>query len=281
MFTIPKSLRFLWNACWRERGALGRAVQISVVTIPALAALMIQGWSRSDWPWWVWLVIIANSLLIAIFIGFFRRFYELELEREPKVKITGPTAMTYPKGIAGKAARTLRIEIENESILHLKNCSVRELTFVNRHGNESGLQRYFRLAEEGYAHSAHTFKKTFDLRGKGAREIIEIAHLDETRDDSRIVMLYATEPTAPVLNAIPRDFFPHTLTISFTADNIPIPETRIYKLSVSGEGILEMTRKGNHKNVTRKTSQPRRGSREPPDRPLLQGTPIYRGQGCL
>lgn len=238
---MPKWLRFIWNSCWRERGQLGRVVQVSVVPAPALAAVLVQGWSKNAWPWWAWLSIIVGGLFVSIFVGVFRRLYELELEREPKVKIIGPTTLTHPKGEVGRAARTLRIEIENASNQHLKNCSIREVRFINRHGQGSGLQRHFRLAEEGYADmAAHTFRRTFDLRGKGAREIVEIAHLDETQQDSHIVMLYATAPTAQTLNAIPRSFFPHDLTISFTADNIAIPEMRTYRLAITDGGILEM-----------------------------------------
>ena len=55
--------------------------------------------------------------------------------------------------------------------------------------------------------ATHKFSKTFDLRGRGDREIVEIAYLDETQENANIVMLYATEPTALTLNSIPRDFF--------------------------------------------------------------------------
>ncbi len=88
--------------------------------------------------------------------------------------------------------------------------------------------------------SVHSYKKAFDLR-QGDIEIIDIAQLDETKDDSAVIMLYATEPTAPTLNAIARECFPHRLTISVTADNLPVAEKRTYDLKIIDTGILEMS----------------------------------------
>jgi hypothetical protein len=103
------------------------------------------------------------------------------------------------------------------------------------------MQRYFRLAEEGYADmSAHTFKRTFDLRGLGDRQAVEIAFLDETQAETPVVMLYATDPTALTRNAIPRSLFPHTLTVSFTADGLGSPHRETFQLLVTDDGILEM-----------------------------------------
>ena len=98
------------------------------------------------------------------------------------------------------------------------------------------------MSEETFANmTSHKYRKEFDLQGRGSREIIDIAQLDETQNDSRVVMLYATEPTAPQLNAIVRECFPHRLTISVTADNLPVSEERTYDLKISADGILEMT----------------------------------------
>jgi hypothetical protein len=240
----PRWLNFVWDACWRERGLFGRVLQVVVVTIPAGMAIFIQGWSREQWPLWVWGALVLGGLPLALTVGVFRQAYQLWLNRQPKVSIE-PSIHTEPKGIEGHAkARTIRLQVQNESTLHLRNCSLREYRFVNRSGHESGMQRHFRLAEECHADMAkHTFKRTFDLRGKGARQLVEIALLDETKPDSNVLMLYATEPTAQTLNSIPRQFFHHELEVMFSADDIAIPEKKTFVLSVSKDGFLRITPK--------------------------------------
>jgi hypothetical protein len=196
--------------------------------------------------------VFAVTWLLAFIYRFFEAaaglYYEqkkladaLAFEFQPKVRITGPDILTHPKGALGRAVRTIRIRVENESAQPLKKCSIREVEFVNRFGQRSGMQRYFRLAEESYADmSAHSFGKTFDLRGKGESQLIDIAYLDETEEDSRVIMLYATQPTSPTPNAITRDCFPHMLTVSFTADDVSFPEKRVFRISISDSGLLEM-----------------------------------------
>ena len=95
------------------------------------------------------------------------------------------------------------------------------------------MRRPFRLAEETLANMAlHTYKQMFDLPGKGATEIIEIAQLDESSNDSRVVMLYATAPNVPQLNAIVRAVFPHRLTVSITSEDMLVALERTFDLSV-------------------------------------------------
>jgi hypothetical protein len=207
--------------------------------------------SGLSWHWWVviLLVVIVFILLESTFRAIRKRENEIDREKyradqlserfEPKLKIS--SSMLLLPSEATKGLRTVRINIENVSAITLRNCCVREAMFVNRFEHSSGMQRHFRLSEETFADMAgHTYRKTFDLRGQGSSEIIDIAQLDETKDDSRVVMLYATEPTAQTLNAIIRDCFPHRLTISVTADNLPVAERRTYELKISEIGTLEM-----------------------------------------
>jgi hypothetical protein len=229
----PKWARFFWAICWGERSVVARALQMSVVTLPALAVLV--GWARADWPWWWSVVAFTVAVFAVIFVALARRAYEQHLEREPQVTITGPTILTTPKGASGKAVRILGVEIENASARHLKNCTVRESKFINRYGHDSQMRRHFRLAEELYLDGA--LSKTFDLRGKGSKQTIHIAQLDETADGSNVLMIYAL----PSANSIPRSFWPHTLEIEFTADDFPFPEKRAYQIGISAEGILTMT----------------------------------------
>jgi hypothetical protein len=232
---------FLWSAWWRD-GIVAKTINIVLVTVPAVLGVVL-GLTRDDLaPWWTWLLILLVAILGTLIVGIVRPALVLQRAFEPKVKITGPDILTHPKQAADRAIRTIRIVVENVSAAHLRNCSVREAEFVNHLGWRSGLQRYFRLAEEGHADmGAHTFRRVFDLRGKGDRQVVEIAHLDETQEDSRVIMLYATDPTAQTLNAIPRAMFPHDLTVSFTADDLPVPAKGTFRLAISDEGRLTMT----------------------------------------
>jgi len=168
-----------------------------------------------------------------------QRIAELEAQLEPKLKIV-PTSYVHPKTTSGRGIRTVRLEVTNISNTVLKNCRLREAKLVNVFGQESGMRRTFRLNEETLANmAAHIYKQTFELAGRGSTEIIEIAQLDETTDESRVVMLYATAPNVPQLNAIVRECFPHQLTISTTAENMLVVIERAYNLSIK-DGRLQM-----------------------------------------
>lgn len=192
-------------------------------------------------------LVTAACILIILdsFQGWFdkrnthvQRIAELEAQLEPKLEIV-PTSYVHPK-TAERGVRTVRLEVTNVSNTVLKNCRLREAKFINVFGEESQMRRPFRLNEETLANmELHIYKQAFDLPGKGATEIIEIAQLDETTDESRVVMLYATAPNVPQLNAIMRKCFPHRLTISVTAENMPVVVERTYDLTIN-DGHLKM-----------------------------------------
>lgn len=234
---LQEQRKTLGAAVGVRRFVVGSAIACAIAIVQFMARFEPMNWLLEVPSWCIATIVLLGFLcwwLLSYASG-------LRIAAEPKVKIGGPSILTYPKSATGRTQRTIRIEVENESHSHLKNCSVREEAFINRLGQASGQRRHFRRAEEGHADmSAHIFRKTFDLRGKGDKEIIEIAYLDETQEGSNVLMLYATEPTARTLNSIPRQFFPHNLTISVTADNMAIAERRTFRLAVSDDGILEM-----------------------------------------
>ncbi len=55
-----------------------------------------------------------------------------------------------------------------------------------------------------------------------------------------VVMFYATDPTALTANAIPKQFFPHRLIISVTADNLVEAITNEYELGFDVKGAFYM-----------------------------------------
>jgi hypothetical protein len=187
-----------------------------------------------------WMVIIFYRTIIAVnsrHTNALETIDDYDEQLKPKLSIR-PTFHVHPKFDNGMGTRFVRLIVENISNTILHNCRVREKSFVNVFGHPSNMQRHFRLGEETFADMAsHTYKRTFDLQGKGSTEIVEIACLDETVSDSRVTMLYATEPTAQTLNAIIRPCFPHRLTISVTSDDLLVSEERTYDLKIQA-GIL-------------------------------------------
>jgi hypothetical protein len=164
---------------------------------------------------------------------------ELEKNLVPKVDATIDSNVDFTRG--NKGIRTVRLKIINISQGTVKNCRVREIQFVNKSGAAANMRRTFRLAEERFADmSKHAYQQTFDLQGYGSSELVEIAQLDETAPDKWVLMLYATIPTAPTLNYISREAFPHQLTVSITADNMAVSMERTFDLKISNEGTLEM-----------------------------------------
>jgi hypothetical protein len=53
-------------------------------------------------------------------------------------------------------------------------------------------------------------------------------------------MYYATRTTDEQRSAIARDLFPHFLTVQVTSDDLKIPERRIFRISVTECGDLQM-----------------------------------------
>lgn len=164
-------------------------------------------------------------------------------EREvPKIEISDPIEKPMPGAMPRQHERWFQVEVVNKSTTTLRNCSLREVSLVNRYDHAAEVTgRTFRLSSERYADMKnHTYQRFFDLRG-GESERLEIAQLSEHIDIARVIMLYATEKTAPQMNAIPRSFFPHVLTVQATADNLAAPVRKSFLLAISPEGQLEVT----------------------------------------
>ena len=242
-------LEFLWRAVWREVGMVTRAIQIATVTLPALMTLIVGvsggEWTQDVWPAWVWLLITCAALLVTFMYGVTMRAFTLEKEREPKIFISDPREdfMPWPKAQSGERANHYYyIAVSNISSLHIKNCSVRDIKFENNRGHIAPLKgRYMSLRSERFANrQSHTFTREIDLRGKGDTIEVDICSMDEGEPDSRIIMYNATRPTDQYPNAITRELFPHYLTISVTAGNLPVPEVREFKIYVTSNGDLKM-----------------------------------------
>jgi hypothetical protein len=213
------------------RNAPWEVIQIIIPLV--LVGGGIQWWNHNTAR--ISLGVLAAYLTIGIFLAWEREYKErrnLESARQPRIRIDAIAHNILQ--MDGSRPKILRLEITNISESILRNCQVREKSFVNFRGHTANQRRYFRLAEDTLADMAqHTHKREFTLQGRGASELIDIALLDESKSDSRIIMLYATTPTSQSLNALHRGLFPHRLTVSVTSDDILIAEERTYDIKIT------------------------------------------------
>ena len=160
------------------------------------------------------------------------------------VVISDPVEVPFPKVDSGPAqTRTIHLEIENPCSVTIRNCSVRLASMTNIYGKETEtLGQPFRLSTER-PHNVLDFVYTtkFDIHPLSS-ERIDIASLEETDSRSNVIILYATQGKAGagVLNSIPVKFFPHTLKIRVTADNLLMPVERTFQLYVDQQRCLRM-----------------------------------------
>jgi len=180
--------------------------------------------------------------LICLIIIFLIKLYKLESQFEPKLIISDPIESIEPKGSKSKAEREWLLKITNNSSAVITNCYVKQKNLVNRNGQESDANGMrFKLNTDRPTNiQSYEHKQSFNIPPRG-EEIVSIAGLHETDDNANVIMLYAPHGKAGegIRNAIPKKFFPHTLTIQVCADNVLIPEERIYKIHIK-DGFLKM-----------------------------------------
>ena len=218
-----------------------RAVQVCVFGLANFLAFI--GWQKSIIPLWGWAALFVGSTVVALLVGIVVRAYKLESESQPKVEISEP--IESQRQLENRQFKFVSLDVENISSEELRGCQVKLTRLTNVFGKESDVVgQIFRLNRERYADAnGHTFAQSFELRGRGDRERIDIAVLDETDKDSAVVMAYTTSPTGVSLNAIPRTFFPHVLGIQVVADKLRIPVKRTFKLHIDPSGHLRLEKK--------------------------------------
>ncbi len=236
--------QFIWNAWWREANATTRAVHLASVGLPMIASVVVDP-SVVSIPLWTWLVVAVCLGAITFFAGVLRRGLALEREREPKILISDPQEYFMPwrqEQEGEKVNRHYFVTVTNLSVEHIKNCSMKDSSFINNRGHESPVKgRYLRCRSERVADPrAHTFARTFDLKGKGDSEEFDICSMDDGKAGSPIFMYYATTSTDQQKDSISRELFPHTLTVRVTADNLAVPETKTFYIAVSDGGNLKI-----------------------------------------
>lgn len=226
-----------------------RVVQSIAITIPFIITLGVglagEEWSKDYWPAWVWASLTIGAVFLVVMYGNTKRAYELERALEPKLSISDPQEFFMPwrPALEGEPVNHhYFIVVTNISVEHVKNCSIRDSSFINNRGHESPVKgRFFRCRSERAADSKlHAYTRTFDLKGKNDSEEFDICSMDEGTAGSPIFMYYATTSTDQQKDSISRELFPHTLTVRVTADNLTVPETKTFKISVSDRGNLKM-----------------------------------------
>jgi uncharacterized protein affecting Mg2+/Co2+ transport len=241
--------QFLWKAWWREANATTRAIHLAAVVLPMITGAAIE-LSTTDpstvpIPLSVWPVIAVVLGAITFIFGITKRALVLERALEPKIAISDPQKYFMPWKQSQEGERVNHhyfITVTNLSNKHIKNCSIKDSSFTNSRGHESPVKgRFFRCRSERAADSKlHAYTRTFDLKGRNDSEKFDICSMDEGKAGSPIFMYYATTSTDQQKNSISRELFPHTLTARVTADNLAVPETKTFEISVSDRGSLRM-----------------------------------------
>jgi len=201
-----------------------------------------------DWAWEWYVIAILLFLLIFGLESAYIKFKNVNDKFIPKVKVSDPFPDIDPKGAKGKASREWRLKIINDSAETIRNCFVTQKSLINKNGHDSGSNSSrFKLSRESptiIPSFEHT--QSFDIT-PGGNEIISIAGLHETDDNAGVIMLYAPRGKAgeQTKNYIPKEFFPHELTIQICAENLHIPEEVTYNLYINDSGMLIMDKKTN------------------------------------
>jgi len=204
------------------------------------------------------LVVVVGLLIIYWLVNFLAAPYKIFIEQKsklneyeeamvPKLEISEPVDVVEPKSATGKAFRTWRIIVTNNSATTIKRCCVKKKGLINKSGYLSEIPGLtFKLTtDQPKLLSDYEYQKEFDLLPKNS-ESIDIACLDEndTSTNARVWMLYAI-PNAnksAVRAGLPLNEFPHILTIEISAENVFEPMGISYKLDINDSGLLRMDR---------------------------------------
>lgn len=245
-------LKYIWEdlrrsfAVWEKSEAMTALVSLAItaaVGYIASAAAVVQ-WKLTVLQQ-VGIGLSTWFALLFIFVTPFRMWSAekskaeaFEEEQKPKVRIAGINILTHPKESDLPALRTIGLEVENISTSPVTRCQLREEALINRHGQRSLQRRPFRMREESGGDITQVdFERFFDLHGIGSTQTIDIVRLDERNPNNMVEFCYATRHDALPLQNVIRGFFPHTLTVRVTAENMTHPVECTCRITVN-DGIL-------------------------------------------
>ena len=160
------------------------------------------------------------------------RLEEFEEAEKPKLDFD-LIQTTNPKGASGLADRSFVLKITNDSSTQIIGCHVVQKSLINANGHKSDSdgQRFKLRCEQPLIIPSHIHQQSFDLAPREP-EYVSIAGIDETSQDSNVIMLYAARGAASeqIKNSIPRELFPHQLVLQICAENIPNPQELTYQM---------------------------------------------------
>jgi hypothetical protein len=238
-------------AFWHKGEAMSvlvGALAAFVITVVGIFGFQIRFGFDTAQFWTI--AVAAYFLVLLLLVTPFRMWNEqrlridsFEREREPKIAISDPIGMAFPKVHANQhVRRTFCVHIENLSVCHLSNCHVAVAQFINRRKEREIDSGYvFRLYRDRFSsETEHDFQQSFDLNGMGDVASIAIVSLDERSSDAPVIMQYATQHTSTNFHRLSRALFPHWLTVRVTAANMAVPVTKSFCIEVTTDGFLTM-----------------------------------------
>jgi hypothetical protein len=258
----PTIRQYIWTVFVVSFGSWDKGEKVTNLIIYVTAFLIGLGVSFGILPevWTNWdparpfgAALVIGLVVLLVFITPARLWVEnqkvinrYEEAASPRVSISDPKEFFLPwfdHSMGQDVVHHFYITITNDYAGRLTNCSVREESFVNVIGHEAPERgRYFRLRRERKADKeAHEFERTFDLRGKGSSEDIEICSFDERSADSQVVMYYATKPSDRQKDWIGQAVFPHTLVVAVSTDEVPNQVCKTFKILIENGKLLMKT----------------------------------------
>lgn len=198
------------------------------------------------WPLWIWGIWFALFWVIGTL---FVRLVKLEREKEPKFNLQyeekPPFVITDPLRTVEPGIRLIRIRIKNEGVENLNNCLVVLESLTDKDGNEGFFTPIGLITQ--HQRMQNRRGGVFNLRPDQFK-YIDVAYLDERKDDSEIMLQYETVTSnIQYANTLKREYGPFKLRIGAYGAGQPIKKE--FTMWVDG-GRLRMIEKGK-KNGTR------------------------------
>lgn len=126
-------LKFFWNAFWRDRGKLARAVNVTVVSIPA-ALYTAASITRADiGPWWEWALFALGAAVIVAMFGIIRRAVDLEELLEPKMVLSCKVREQVQSPPGSPSTKWVQIVVAPKGATDLIDCEV-QIVSIYRDG---------------------------------------------------------------------------------------------------------------------------------------------------
>lgn len=240
MESWPRSIgTALSNALGTKAAAISTSIAFLAAFIPwaitAFGQLLGKTWKLDVHP--AFFSIIAALGVLLFFVG--KHMIELHRQAIPKFGSPELSSYTDPKHARGKARRTFKIRVPNDSSTHIQNGFVKLEELTNRSGEESKEHgQPFKRTLDRASPLIVSNQKFFDLAPNDWIDI-DLVGFDETDNSTHVHMNYALDRDVDrdIYTEVPVSLCPHRMTVRIGANN-STPIFRTYSFNVDPRGYL-------------------------------------------